>query len=293
MRDFPDFVDIYFVCQPSSAVLPDISLILLSIRSYLELAILREDFSSVVSVNVRFSWVFYFVFICCYKLNLPHNEMRTGPGLFSLGAFPTFRSHGFHHWCLYVESSKGGRGRLKRFVTIVAWKFLKISCFFSFCRSVVGTCSLAPSATSGPLILQVLRKIWESCSLISPNLNLQDHFLASIYSISEKKSFDSRNIPVSIAVFKTKRCPSRQECIHEGLSWFCMYASIQLFFHTFHSFRYLLDHIWSWQFFERIFVCGERKRSIFVSVLFCFYLLRLSIKLATLHHGRHAPACFH
>ena len=31
--------------------------------------------------------------------------------------------------------------------------------FFSFCRSVVGTSGLAPSATSGPLILQVLRKI--------------------------------------------------------------------------------------------------------------------------------------
>ena len=34
--------------------------------------------------------------------------------------------------------------------------------FFSFCRSVVGTSGLAPSATSGPLILQVLLKIWES-----------------------------------------------------------------------------------------------------------------------------------
>ena len=31
--------------------------------------------------------------------------------------------------------------------------------FFSFCRSVVGTSGLAPSATSGPLILQVLWKI--------------------------------------------------------------------------------------------------------------------------------------
>ena len=31
--------------------------------------------------------------------------------------------------------------------------------FFPFCRSVVGTSGLAPSATSGPLILQVLRKI--------------------------------------------------------------------------------------------------------------------------------------
>ena len=126
--DFPDFVDIYPICQPS-AVLPDISFISLSIGSYLELAIFREDFSSVVSVNVGFSWVFCFVFICCYKLNLPHNEMRTGPGLFSLRAFLTFRSHDFSHGCLYVESSEGGRRRLNRFVTVVAWKFLKISCY--------------------------------------------------------------------------------------------------------------------------------------------------------------------
>ena len=119
MRDFPDFVDIYPICQPS-AVLPDISLISLSIGSYLELAIFREDFSSVASVNVRFSEVFYFVFICCYKLNSRHNEMRTGPGLFSLGALPTFGSHDFRHGCFYVESSEGGRGRLKRFVTVVA-----------------------------------------------------------------------------------------------------------------------------------------------------------------------------
>ena len=73
MRDFPDYVEIYPICQPS-AVLPDISLILLSIGSYLELTIFREEFSSVAGVNVR-----------------------TGPGLFSLGAFPTFRSHDFRH----------------------------------------------------------------------------------------------------------------------------------------------------------------------------------------------------
>ena len=109
MRDLPDFVEIYPVCQPS-AVLPDISLISLSIRPYLELTIFREDFSSVASVNVRFSWVFYFVFICYSKLNSPHYIiMGASPGLFSLGAFPTFRSHDFRHGCLYVESSVGGR----------------------------------------------------------------------------------------------------------------------------------------------------------------------------------------
>ena len=55
-RDFPDFVEIYPVCQPS-AVLPDVSLISLSIGSYLVLAIFQEDFSSVASVNIRFSCV--------------------------------------------------------------------------------------------------------------------------------------------------------------------------------------------------------------------------------------------
>ena len=50
------------------------------------------------------------------------------PACFHYGAFPTFRSHDIRHGCLYVESSEGGRGGLKRFVTVVARKFLKISC---------------------------------------------------------------------------------------------------------------------------------------------------------------------
>ena len=54
MRDFPNFVEIYLYATELS-VLPDISLISIPIESYLELAIFREDFSSVVSVNVRFS----------------------------------------------------------------------------------------------------------------------------------------------------------------------------------------------------------------------------------------------
>ena len=57
--------------------------------------------------------MFYFVVICSgYKLNfatLRHGG--TGPGLFLLGAFPTFRSHDIRHGCLYVESSEGGRER--------------------------------------------------------------------------------------------------------------------------------------------------------------------------------------
>ena len=51
MRDFTDFVEVY----PYGSFLPDISFISISIGSYLELAIFREDFSSVASVNVRFS----------------------------------------------------------------------------------------------------------------------------------------------------------------------------------------------------------------------------------------------
>ena len=54
MRDFPDFVEIYPYATELS-VLPDISFISISIGSYLKLAIFREDFSSVASVNVRFS----------------------------------------------------------------------------------------------------------------------------------------------------------------------------------------------------------------------------------------------
>ena len=34
------------------------------------------------------------------------------------GGFPDFRSHVFLQGCLYVESSEGGRGGLKRFVTV-------------------------------------------------------------------------------------------------------------------------------------------------------------------------------
>ena len=37
----------------------------------------------------------------------------------------------------------------------------------------------------------------------------------------------------------------------------------------------------------------RRRLKIFENFLFCFYLLRLYIKFATLHHGRYAPACFH
>ena len=53
MKTFPDFVEIYPICQPS-AVLPHMSLISLSIGSYLGLAIFREDLSSVGRVNVQF-----------------------------------------------------------------------------------------------------------------------------------------------------------------------------------------------------------------------------------------------
>ena len=52
----------------------------------------------------------------------------------------------------YIEALRYGR-RLKIFENFS---------FFSFCRSVVGTSGLAPSPTSGPLILPVLGKILET-----------------------------------------------------------------------------------------------------------------------------------
>ena len=123
---------ILYVCQ-HSAVLPYISLISLSIGSYLELAIFREDFSSVASVNVRFSWVFYFVFICSgYKLNSPHYIMGGMPRPVFIRGFPDFLKSRFSSRIL-VCWIQWGRERgitLKRFVSVVAWKFLKISCFF-------------------------------------------------------------------------------------------------------------------------------------------------------------------
>ena len=89
-RDSPDFVEVYPLYQPP-AVLPDISLISLSIGLYLASAIFREDFSSVASVNVRFSCVFYFVFICSgYKLNSPHYVMGGRPLPVFTGGFPDF-----------------------------------------------------------------------------------------------------------------------------------------------------------------------------------------------------------
>ena len=70
--------------------------------------------------------------------------------------------------------------------------------FFSFSRSVVGTSGLAPSPTSGPLILPVL-EFEKPCSLILPLLNLRDDILFILGSISEKKSFVSRiNISASL-----------------------------------------------------------------------------------------------
>ena len=120
MRDFPDF-----------ACMPYISLISLSIGSYLELAIFREDFSPAASVNVRFSWVFYFVFICSgYILNSPHYIMGGMPRPVFIRGFPDFLKSRFLSRILvcWIQWGRERRITLKRFVTVVAWKFLKISC---------------------------------------------------------------------------------------------------------------------------------------------------------------------
>ena len=179
MRDFPDFVCMpAFSCSSIHFTHFAIYRIIFGVGNF------SKGFSSVASVNVRFSWVFYFVFICSgYILNSPHYFMGDMPRPVFIRGFPDFLKSRFSSRILvcWIQWGRERRIILKRFVNVVAWKFLKISCFFfSFCRSVVGTSGLALSATSGPLILQVLRNIWESCSLISPNLNLQDHFLASI-----------------------------------------------------------------------------------------------------------------
>ena len=176
MRDFPDFV-----CMPAFSC---------SSIHFTHFAIYRIIFGvgnfwrGFFVCDERKCSIFVSVLFCFYLLRLyiKFATWEVCPGLFSLGAFPTFWSHDFRHGSLYVESSEGGRGGLYWSDSLPSslenfWKFLV---FFSFCRSVVGTSGLAPSATSGPLILQVLRKIGEWCSLISPNLNLQDHFLASI-----------------------------------------------------------------------------------------------------------------
>ena len=61
-----------------------------------------------------------FCLIFCHKVNPTHYVMDAGLGVCSLGAFPTFGSHDFRHGCLYVESSEGGRGGSKWFVTVAA-----------------------------------------------------------------------------------------------------------------------------------------------------------------------------
>ena len=128
---------ILYVCQ-DSAVLPYVSLISLSIGSYLELAIFREDFSSVASVNVRFSCVFYFVFICPgYILNLPHYIMGGRHRPVFIRGFSDFLKSRFSSRILVCWIQWGRERGLKRFVTVVAWKFLKISCFFRFLRQLL------------------------------------------------------------------------------------------------------------------------------------------------------------
>ena len=81
MRDFPDFVEIYpyasFQFSQTFTIHFNIYRIIFGV-----VAIFREDFSSVASVNVRFSW--RFLWFCCYKLNPPQYVMGTGLGRLGL-----------------------------------------------------------------------------------------------------------------------------------------------------------------------------------------------------------------
>ena len=155
-------------------------------------AIFWEDFSSVASVNVRFSWMFLWF---CFNLLLSTKSatLRNGYSpwqawLVSLGALPSFQSHDFHHGCLYVESSEGGRGGLKWFVTVAAWKFLKISC----CRmkqNAIGTILIQRDANTSRDILQFRpEKLWKLCLLTTckqpPKINKHSTINGRISAVS-------------------------------------------------------------------------------------------------------------
>ena len=178
-----------------------------------------------------------------------------------------------------------GEGDWSDSLHVVAWKFLKISCFFfSFCRPVVGT-SDPQSPTSGPLILPVFGKIEEIVFTHFANFEHSRRFSRLHLVDFGKEVFRFLDNSVSIAVFsaeanlifKTKRCLSMQECIHEGLSRVCWdlphmpaFSCSSRHFTHFAIYRIIFG---VGNFSRGFFVCSERKCSIFVSVLFCFYLL--------------------
>ena len=76
--------------------------------------------------------------------------------------------------------------------------------FFSFCRSVVGTSCLAPSPTSGPLILPVFGKIGEIVFTYFANFEYSRRFFRLHLVHFGKEVLRFLNNSVSIAVFSAE-----------------------------------------------------------------------------------------
>ena len=76
--------------------------------------------------------------------------------------------------------------------------------FFSFCRSVVGTSGLAPSPTSGPLILPVFGRIWEIVFTYFANFEHSRRVFRLHLVDFGKEVLRFLNNSVSIAVFSAE-----------------------------------------------------------------------------------------
>ena len=76
--------------------------------------------------------------------------------------------------------------------------------FFSFCRSLVGTSGLAPSPTSGPLILPVFGKIWEIAFTYFANFECSRRFSRLHLVDLGKEVLRFLHNSVSIAVFSAE-----------------------------------------------------------------------------------------
>ena len=264
-----------------------------SSRHFTHFAIYRiifgvDNFSRGVFVcSERKCSIFVSVLFCFYlllwiKFATLHNGSKPRP-VFVRG-FPDFPMSRFSSRMLvcWIQWGRERRIILKRFVTVVAWKCFKISCFFPFCRLVFARSGLAPSPTSGPLILPVLGKFEKPCALISPPLNLRDDILFIFGSIS-----DSLDIWASlcsarklIKYSKPNAVRGSRNAFMRDFPDFCWDLPNMLTFsccsrHFTHFTIYIYRIIFGVGNFSRgFFVCRERKCSIlFVSVLFWFYLL--------------------
>ena len=123
--------------------------------------------------------------------------------------------------------------------------------------------------------VHLFRQLWIFETIFSPRFSWFQKRSPSIPVISLSASLCSA-LDANY-IFKTKHCPSTQECIHEGLSRFCWdLPHIPAFSCSSRHFTHFAIYriIFGVDNFSRgFFVCSKCKCSIFVSVLFCFYLL--------------------